>query len=1086
MKVKGSITVFISIILSVLIAFSGIVADLSRFRAGEKHARAAVQLAVQSALTQYFAPLKDNYGLWANAYKKEELEVLIHDLTEKNLSVENMFMPGITDLFGFSVDSVTVYPMFNLADEYVLEKEITQYMKYRAPVNTIGLFLEKVKALNMFLAQSGLLNKRMELENKLQKVREEQVYLNSLLDEKIPLYMNNGIPMKDINENLISMSLLCSEINSLEKSDQDLDRAFHAMPPLIEKIKEARSKVNELKNEITEFEYELEPLERKYNQVEDSISDCYDKIHDIEREIEKLEGKISEAKRKGNADESLIKTYNKEIDNLKSSACLTESNIMFLNSELKRIEEDIRKIKQKILQKDDEIKIIKNSTEKDENQLRSHIDTCVKILGEIKQKSRIIKEKTVEVAGMVNKFIDYHEEAVELVSGIMKKSEEISRLSEEIDSEIKRQSEKSDNAFLVKINCDMKKLVLTARPEILNSIKADLDKNLKLLNEASNTIDSSIKKVDEILNRIQLIVNRTEQIYETLNYFEKEVFSLQLEEHVKNVNERISSTCSVYKNISYDLEPPVNKKEKNEFYRWCNRVFKEKNETEDRDKGYERTLRDNIEKADDKGKEETEKSFSGKDGELSDKQLEQMFESLPSNRNDQSGYLNSGEESNTGVEEQYKKLLDSNSNIASKIGDVLSGAGEALLKSLYVNEYIICAFKNANIDKVPTPRINLYGGPSRTFFEKAEVEYILFGMKKEKANANLTQMSLFGIRMGLNLLHIYMSANKTSAAMTAALSISGWTGFGVPIVKNLILFGWAAGESYIDLKDINDGKNVPLYKTENTWRLSLESIFTGIAGRFLDESSEWLKKTKDERIDKADDAVKELIRDIVSGAVNEVFLPLEQSITELGTEMDNVGNIGLKDPIIIYEINDMAELNSWVREICLKQYQDVKDRASDWTKAKLEDYKRKITDETVELIIDSDAYKKLFSMIKEGLDNVIEGSVTKVSDSLKQLGNKIGDQGLQSQLVGTVTSFDYTDYLRLLLFAVPRKTKLLRAADLIQLNMMETLDNPDFMMSEYNSFIIVEAEISMKAVFIPSFLKRSESGKFKIRWGYGY
>ena len=106
--------------------------------------------------------------------------------------------------------------------------------------------------------------------------------------------------------------------------------------------------------------------------------------------------------------------------------------------------------------------------------------------------------------------------------------------------------------------------------------------------------------------------------------------------------------------------------------------------------------------------------------------------------------------------------------------------------------------------------------------------------------------------------------------------------------------------------------------------------------------------------------------------------------------------------------------------------------------------------------------------------------------ALKEIGSKIGDQGLQSQLVGTVVSFDYTDYLRLLLFAVPQKTKLLRAADLMQLNMRETLDNPDFLISEYNSFILVEADISMKAMFIPSFLRGNQSGRFKIRWGYGY
>ena len=74
MRLKGSITVFISIILAILIAFCGVVVDLSRFRLGEKHARAAVQLSVQSALTQYNAPLKENYGIWVLGKSEDELE----------------------------------------------------------------------------------------------------------------------------------------------------------------------------------------------------------------------------------------------------------------------------------------------------------------------------------------------------------------------------------------------------------------------------------------------------------------------------------------------------------------------------------------------------------------------------------------------------------------------------------------------------------------------------------------------------------------------------------------------------------------------------------------------------------------------------------------------------------------------------------------------------------------------------------------------------------------------------------------------------------------------------------------------------
>ena len=110
MKMKGSITVFMSIILSVLIAFSGVMVDLSRRQSAEKHARAAVQLSVQSALTQYLAPLKEGYGMMAMGLEQDELGALIGELLIKKPCAENQYMPGYTDLYGFEVENVTVTP----------------------------------------------------------------------------------------------------------------------------------------------------------------------------------------------------------------------------------------------------------------------------------------------------------------------------------------------------------------------------------------------------------------------------------------------------------------------------------------------------------------------------------------------------------------------------------------------------------------------------------------------------------------------------------------------------------------------------------------------------------------------------------------------------------------------------------------------------------------------------------------------------------------------------------------------------------------------------------------------------------------
>lgn len=1085
MRLKGSITVFISIILAILIAFCGVVVDLSRFRLGEKHARAAVQLSVQSALTQYNAPLKENYGIWVLGKSEDELEALIYDLIEKNLCVENKYMPGIVDLYGFSVEKVSVEQMFNITDENVLEQQITDYMKYRAPVIAVGIFIEKLKSLTISMAQSGLVNKKMDLENKLQKIREEQVYLSLLLSERVSKYSNNGKPNAELINCLDLISKSYDEIEDFEKVESNLDVQWARIEPLVKVLSQEQIKINEKEAEISALKPQLSSLEKDSKYIEDEIDSYESDIKDLEKQIEKLEKKISNEEEKDKPNLSSISSYKQRINDLDSSITRKERSISSLNNDHNAIENTISTLEGDISSIEEQINNIKNSIKEEEKELQKRINYCVANFEEIEQRMELIKEKIREIEIILCMYIQYHEESQKLISNIINQSQEISKISEQIDSEIKRQSENSDNSFLVRMKADIKKLTLNISSDVLIAVKADIDSNLSLLNELYGIVQNTKMHIYQALNSIEEMIETTIQIPKTLEFSKRELFSPKLKMPVERENDEVSQSALTYSVSVYNIEPSINNKEKDAFKRWCNKKFNENNKTTGKDKGAEKKLRNNINKADEKEKEEYTKSYNGKDIGKSNKELDHIFQSLPSyiGKTEQSKNSDKG---NSDAEQSYKNSLNKNGNMAKVIGGILSDNSQALLKSLYVNEFIIGSFKNTNIDTVQTKKISLQGRAEKTFYEKAEVEYVIFGAKKENVNANLAQTSIFGIRMGLNTIHVYTSTDKTAAALTAATSISGWTGFGVPIVKNLILIGWAAGESFLDVKDINSGKDVPIYKTDNTWKLSLKKLFTGIVGEFLDESSQMLKEKKDEVIDKADDAIQTLINDIVASAVNEAFLPLEQEITELGSETDFADSALLTDIGTLSDINDIDELKAWIKNACVKQYNSIKRDVSDWTIIKLEDYKRQITTKLIDFIFSSPYYRDIVSTLKESLNNAIDQGVDYISESFKDIGDSIEDPGMQSQLVGTITSFDYTDYLRLLLFTVPQKTKLLRTADLMQLNMQETLEDPNYNISDYSTFLIVEADISMKCMFIPSHLKNDEIGTIKIKWGYGY
>ena len=84
----------------------------------------------------------------------------------------------------------------------------------------------------------------------------------------------------------------------------------------------------------------------------------------------------------------------------------------------------------------------------------------------------------------------------------------------------------------------------------------------------------------------------------------------------------------------------------------------------------------------------------------------------------------------------------------------------------------------------------------------AEAEYILWGNDSVTKNLQSTRAMIFGIRFALNAVYAFTSTDTTVPALTAATAIAGWTGFGVPIVKTVILLAWAMAESFVDVKTV--------------------------------------------------------------------------------------------------------------------------------------------------------------------------------------------------------------------------------------------------------------------------------------------
>lgn len=153
-KQRGSICVFLTLILVPILMFSGIIVDASRLFASKTVVSGAGDLTMNAALAQYDKKLKDSYGLTAMAKspdspdEQQKLEQMFKEsINAKNLKSESS--DGLSSLIqleetGFEAKGVS---SSSLAENEVFRQQVIEYMKFRGPVYIADDLLAKIKKL---------------------------------------------------------------------------------------------------------------------------------------------------------------------------------------------------------------------------------------------------------------------------------------------------------------------------------------------------------------------------------------------------------------------------------------------------------------------------------------------------------------------------------------------------------------------------------------------------------------------------------------------------------------------------------------------------------------------------------------------------------------------------------------------------------------------------------------------------------------------------------------------------------------------------------------------------------------------------
>ena len=109
---------------------------------------------------------------------------------------------------------------------------------------------------------------------------------------------------------------------------------------------------------------------------------------------------------------------------------------------------------------------------------------------------------------------------------------------------------------------------------------------------------------------------------------------------------------------------------------------------------------------------------------------------------------------------------------------------------------------------------------------KNQVEYILFGKESDGENLKSAANRLLLIREGFNLSYLLSNPEKRAQAQSLALAIASAFLFppAASIIEKALLVCWSFGESVLDLRELFSGGKIGLWKSADTWQLSLENL----------------------------------------------------------------------------------------------------------------------------------------------------------------------------------------------------------------------------------------------------------------------
>lgn len=1132
LKRRGSITVFICIVLAVLIPLSCILIDFSRYKMAEKQAKAAIKTCAESMLAAYDRQLREQYGLFA-LYPRdtEAMEEEIYELISQNLNV-GASVEGFSDLYGFKVRKVEVVPFYNLSEPFVLQQQAAEFMKYRAPVQVVQEFYEKLKVMMGLMNEADMVEKKMGLDKLMNDIRGSLVKINYMLNEKLNAF--------NISPTDAKITLKDSNLKKIREYTQNSEKEIESANAEVTPINKAQDGYIAL--------YDNYILAKK---AYDSATDILNSVESrLNSKQEELNHEISEIKGQDNSQEQ------------HENAALTDlkNDIVDLQEAYSHAENSFSMALQEYTELDNAIAPYRN-------ELETRLPKVVKFL------SLTIKNNTDSMYELnrllkhITKHAQYHTDLIVIIDELTPQLNELDKESKTLQTD----ANNNDSNVSDRILGDISKQLKCIKKKTFTNIHTQLDMNYKKLSSWKQDITIYLTTLNQTSTDLKNVLATAESVikepqnkgmrYRGYGGYENVTTGLTILEPALSDLKSLAEMKGIYSIPAYELEPEPNKKEYDAFQKWFYKKYtaldseipsppEDDTELKQIREGVGSFAKDvgqqgsgqstKADETDQSGGEESEEGsdFSSLDKEnrrenlpsirgatSSDEALRQIVKAIGESIANRMVNVDSVIDFNTAAESSYdnsKDALDTvnesffdrpvegldsvNENdknffdyeisritgLANIIKSAVSDGIEGIIESLYMNEYIVSAFKNATTLNNELEHDIGVGRPlEETFLKNADVEYIIFGKEKETDNIGCSKRSVFAIRLVFNLLHVYTNSDKLATTLSLATSIAGWTIFGIPVVQNFLLISWAGLESYVDTEALLKGQNVPLIKTSSSWYLEANNLVDSLKNIFLKDIKKFASEQIEKKVDDISEGIRETVTGIIDGKVDKAFAQFEEGMNQaLGnaTEeiQDEVDSLIRSDLISSIDFNNMDSFTNSFETTMNDCIQGYSEKLKYFGQDKLAQFKSAFKEKIKTLIFDSSLYVGLVARVKSIGDNLVNKGISAAEGQSDKVFGKPGESR-SNNITGRLIMMNYVDYLRLMLLAVSTDKKALRTADLMQLNMQEVSNNYDITMDQYNTYIFIKVELDMNTWFLPEELFKNEgAGMISVEWSQGY